>query len=327
MPGRRAVTTCAVHWPARAGTQVPQPLSRDRFGRELAAQLVADGVHLAAPDACAASHLWPSSTLNVHGHPDYASFCREGVCRSGPYRRRGLGAACAALPALQVVCVNRPGARCPRTPRPISPWLAAPSAPAGHCVVVDASLRPSVMPLTWPPTAAPCTLPWPTPTSSRPATKTWNAWPTARHHGTWSAVHATYGWTYQPPGPSAGPHASAPTGHGCCTSRGQVLRPRGPATCPCGRHREGAGERLSGGACWPAAPVSSQRVLAPFARCVGRWSRRRHRQQALRHALASRQPVRIDDRAGVCAAARWEAAVDWAHKHPARRRRSPAAAS
>ena len=80
--------------------------------------------------------------LNAHGHPDYA-FYREGVADRA-VSAQGLGAACAALPALQVVCTGALALDA-RDATTYLPWLVAQRA-AGHCVVVDANLRPSVMP-------------------------------------------------------------------------------------------------------------------------------------------------------------------------------------
>ena len=124
------------------GTQYLNPLSRDRFGRELAAQLVADGVQLAQPEPVQQVTSLAVVNLNAHGHPDYA-FYRDGVADravSAP----GLGTACAALPTLQVVCTGALALDA-RDAATYLPWLATQRA-AGHCVVVDANLRPSVMP-------------------------------------------------------------------------------------------------------------------------------------------------------------------------------------
>ena len=124
------------------GTQYLNPLSRDRFGRELAAQLAADGVQLARPDPVQQVTSLAVVNLNAQGHPDYA-FYREGVADRA-VSAQGLGDACTALPALQLVCTGALALDA-RDTAIYLPWLAAQRA-AGRCVVVDANLRPSVMP-------------------------------------------------------------------------------------------------------------------------------------------------------------------------------------
>lgn len=124
------------------GTQYLNPLSCDRFGRELAAQLLADGVHLARPEPVLPVTSLAVVNLDAHGHPDYA-FYREGVADRA-VSSQGLGEACTALPALQLVCTGALALDA-RDAAIYLPWLAAQRA-AGHCVVVDANLRPSVMP-------------------------------------------------------------------------------------------------------------------------------------------------------------------------------------
>ncbi|PTT20223.1 carbohydrate kinase [Acidovorax sp. HMWF029] len=124
------------------GTQYLNPLSRDRFGRELAAQLAADGVVLARPDPVQQVTSLAVVNLDAHGHPDYA-FYREGVADRA-VSAAGLVDSCAALPALQLVCTGALALDA-RDTAIYLPWLAAQRA-AGRCVVVDANLRPSVMP-------------------------------------------------------------------------------------------------------------------------------------------------------------------------------------
>jgi len=124
------------------GTQYLNPLSRDRFGRELAAQLVDDGVVLAQPEPVQQVTSLAVVNLDANGHPDYA-FYREGVADRA-VSAAGLGESCAALPALQLVCTGALALDA-RDTAIYLPWLAAQRA-AGRCVVVDANLRPSVMP-------------------------------------------------------------------------------------------------------------------------------------------------------------------------------------
>lgn len=124
------------------GTQYLNPLSCDRFGRELAAQLADDGVHLAQPQPVQQVTSLAVVNLDAHGHPDYA-FYRDGVADRA-VTAQSLADACAALPALQLVCTGALALDA-RDTATYLPWLAAQRA-AGRCVVVDANLRPSVMP-------------------------------------------------------------------------------------------------------------------------------------------------------------------------------------
>jgi fructokinase len=125
------------------GTQYLNPLSRDRWGRELAAQLAADGVQLALPAPVGEVTSLAVVNLTEHGHPDYA-FYREGVA-DRTVSAAGLNVACAAHGgALQVVCTGALALDA-RDAAIYLPWLQAQRA-AGRCVVVDANLRPSVMP-------------------------------------------------------------------------------------------------------------------------------------------------------------------------------------
>ncbi len=124
------------------GIEYLNPLSRDRFGRELKAQLVADGVHLAVQEAVQAVTSLAVVNLDAQGHPDYA-FYRDGVADRA-VSAQGLTAACADLPHLQIVCSGALALDA-RDTAVYLPWLEA-QRQAGRCVVVDANLRPSVMP-------------------------------------------------------------------------------------------------------------------------------------------------------------------------------------
>lgn len=125
------------------GTQYLNPLSRDRWGRELASQLAADGVQLALSTPVGEVTSLAVVNLTEHGHPDYA-FYREGVA-DRTVSAAGLNAACAAHGgALQLVCTGALALDA-RDAAIYLPWLQAQRA-AGRCVVVDANLRPSVMP-------------------------------------------------------------------------------------------------------------------------------------------------------------------------------------
>lgn len=124
------------------GTQYLNPLSRDRFGRELREQLVADGVQLAVPEAVQQVTSLAVVNLDADGHPDYA-FYREGVADRA-VSAASLTAACATLPALEIVCSGALALDA-RDTSIYLPWLEA-QRQVGRCVVVDANLRPSVMP-------------------------------------------------------------------------------------------------------------------------------------------------------------------------------------
>ena len=123
------------------GTLYLNPLSGDRFGRQLAQQLVQDGVQLAHAQAVTQPTALAVVSLDDQGHPDYA-FYREGVA-DREVTTQALNQACAAQPTLQLVCTGGL-ALDPRDAGVYLPWLAA-QRTAGRCVVVDANLRPSVM--------------------------------------------------------------------------------------------------------------------------------------------------------------------------------------
>ena len=118
------------------------PLSRDRFGRQLAAGLADDGVVLACPEPVIEVTSLAVVSVNEHGHPDYA-FYRQGVADRAT-SATALTQACASASALSVVCTGAL-ALSPDDADTYLPWLAAQRA-AGKLVVVDANLRPSVMP-------------------------------------------------------------------------------------------------------------------------------------------------------------------------------------
>jgi fructokinase len=118
------------------------PLSRDRFGRRLAQGLLDDGVHLAVPEAVVEVTSLAVVNVNAQGHPDYA-FYREGVADRAT-SAAALTQACGALDNLSLVCTGAL-ALSPDDAAVYLPWLAA-QRQAGRTVVIDANLRPSVMP-------------------------------------------------------------------------------------------------------------------------------------------------------------------------------------
>lgn len=118
------------------------PLSKDRFGRELAAGLLNDGVHLAVPEPVQQVTSLAVVGVNAQGHPDY-SFYREGVADRATSAAR-LTQACADAQGLSLVCTGAL-ALSPDDADTYLPWLAS-QREAGRTVVIDANLRPSVMP-------------------------------------------------------------------------------------------------------------------------------------------------------------------------------------
>lgn len=122
-------------------TRYLNPLSQDRFGRQLAASLTADGVQLARPEPVAEVTSLAVVALDAHGVPDYA-FYRQGVADRA-ITLPGLMAACES-PSLQVVATGCL-ALSPDDGAVYLPWLQAQRA-AGRLVAVDANLRLSVMP-------------------------------------------------------------------------------------------------------------------------------------------------------------------------------------
>lgn len=124
------------------GTLYLNPLSKDRFGRQLAAGLLADGVHLAVAAPVPQVSSLAVVGVDANGHPDY-SFYREGVADRA-ISAAELTRACAQATALSVVCTGAL-ALAPDDADIYVPWLAG-QRQAGRTVVIDANLRPSVMP-------------------------------------------------------------------------------------------------------------------------------------------------------------------------------------
>ncbi|MDD5028894.1 MAG: PfkB family carbohydrate kinase [Rhodoferax sp.] len=117
------------------------PLSKDRLGRQLAAQLLQDGVHLAVPEPVLPVTSLALVNVDANGHPDYA-FYREGVADRAT-SAAALNQACSQAQGLQLVCSGAL-ALSPDDAQTYLPWLAA-QRQAGRTVVIDANLRPSVM--------------------------------------------------------------------------------------------------------------------------------------------------------------------------------------
>ena len=124
------------------GTLYLNPLSGDRFGRQLAQALIADGVQLAHPEPVPQPTSLALVNLNEAGHPDYA-FYRQGVA-DRTVTAQELMRSCSAAPTLQMVCSGCL-ALAPEDAAIYLPWLST-CRETGKTVVIDANLRPSVMP-------------------------------------------------------------------------------------------------------------------------------------------------------------------------------------
>jgi len=124
------------------GTLYLNPLSGDRFGRMLAEGLIEDGVHLAEPQPVQQVTSLAVVSVDANGLPDYA-FYREGVSDRATSAAR-LMQACASQSDLAVVCTGAL-ALSPDDANTYLPWLKA-QRDAGKLIVMDANMRPSVMP-------------------------------------------------------------------------------------------------------------------------------------------------------------------------------------
>lgn len=118
------------------------PLSSDRFGRQLSQALQADGVQLAQAQPVAQTTSLAVVALNAQGHPDYA-FYREGVA-DRQITAASMNAVCVAQSQLEIACTGCL-ALDPADAKHYLPWLETQKA-AGRWIVVDVNLRPSVMP-------------------------------------------------------------------------------------------------------------------------------------------------------------------------------------
>jgi fructokinase len=102
----------------------------------------ADGVVLSQPEPVQAVTSLAVVNVNAEGHPSYA-FYREGVA-DRQISAEQMQADCGQHPALDVVSCGAL-ALDPRDQPLYMPWLRAQKA-LGQCIVIDANLRPSVMP-------------------------------------------------------------------------------------------------------------------------------------------------------------------------------------
>lgn len=124
------------------GTLYLNPLSQDRFGRLLAQGLAQAGVALAQPQPVHEPTSLAVVGLDAQGKASY-SFYREGVADrqvSAP----GLITACEAQAGLRITVTGCLALAAEDSTKYL-PWLQAQRA-AGRLVVVDANLRPAVVP-------------------------------------------------------------------------------------------------------------------------------------------------------------------------------------
>jgi len=124
------------------GTAYLNPLSRDRFGRQLARGLEEAGVALAHSEAVTEPTSLALVGVDEDGQPAY-TFYREGVADRA-VDALALSAAVERLPALEAVCTGCL-ALAPQDRDRYLPWLQACRA-RGLMIVVDANLRPAAMP-------------------------------------------------------------------------------------------------------------------------------------------------------------------------------------
>lgn len=155
MPGRRAVQPVPCTGPRGDGHAVPQPLVAQPLWPRAGGSWRPMACTWRSPIRCSKSPRWPWSTSTPTA-TDYA-FYREGVADRA-VSAQGLGHACTALPALQVVCTGALALDA-RDAATYLPWLAAPARcralRGGRCE--PAPLRHADLAA-----AAPCTPPWPT---------------------------------------------------------------------------------------------------------------------------------------------------------------------
>lgn len=124
------------------GTLYLNPLSRDRFGRGLAQAIVDAGVTLAHEEPAHEPTSLAVVSLDDAGKASY-SFYREAVA-DRRVDAATMIAQCAAQPGLKAVATGCL-ALVPQDSHKYLPWLQAQRA-AGRLVVVDANLRPAIVP-------------------------------------------------------------------------------------------------------------------------------------------------------------------------------------
>ncbi len=124
------------------GTLYLNPLSQDRFGRLLAEGIAQAGVALAQPQPVHEPTSLAVVGLDAQGKASY-SFYREGVA-DRQVTAKGLMSACENQPGLRITVTGCLALAAEDSAKYL-PWLQAQRA-AGRLVVVDANLRPAVVP-------------------------------------------------------------------------------------------------------------------------------------------------------------------------------------
>lgn len=124
------------------GTLYLNPLSQDKFGRGLARAVAAARVQLANPEPAHEPTSLAVVSLDDAGKASY-SFYREGVA-DRRVDAATMSAQCAAHPTLKMVVTGCLALVADDTHKYL-PWLQAQRA-AGQLVVVDANLRPAIVP-------------------------------------------------------------------------------------------------------------------------------------------------------------------------------------
>jgi len=124
------------------GTLYLNPLSQDRFGRGLAHAIEAAGVTLARQEPAHEPTSLAIVGIDDEGKASY-SFYREGVA-DRQVNAIDMTAQCAAQPALKMAVTGCLALVADDTAKYL-PWLQAQRA-AGRLVVVDANLRPAIVP-------------------------------------------------------------------------------------------------------------------------------------------------------------------------------------
>lgn len=125
------------------GTLYLNPFSSDKLGQALMQQMVNDGVVLSQPAPVQAVTSLAVVNLNENGHPNYA-FYRDGVADRQITASQMANDCSSHAHSLEFVCTGALALDV-RDQHVYLPWLVQ-QKQAGQCVVVDANLRPSVMP-------------------------------------------------------------------------------------------------------------------------------------------------------------------------------------
>ncbi len=124
------------------GTLYLNPLSADRFGRGMADAIHLTGVTLAKPQPAHEPTSLAVVGLDLDGKASY-SFYREGVA-DRQVTAEEMGDQCASQPSLKIVATGCLALVADDAHKYL-PWLTAQRA-AGKLVVVDANLRPAIVP-------------------------------------------------------------------------------------------------------------------------------------------------------------------------------------